>query len=557
MPDDLEPWGPALPVGTTFGRYRIEGRIGAGGMASVYEARHVDLDKRVALKVMHGESVRHEPAVGRFLQEARAAARLQHRHVVNVLDVGREGPLPYLVMEFLEGEPMSDLVDREAPLPVARVAALLLPVLSAVAAAHALGIVHRDLKPANVFLAQDEGSVRPVLLDFGISKTSGAYKGPALTLSGQLLGTPHYMSPEQVRESDVDARADQYALGVMMYESVTGVLPFRSEGSLFFLLAEIMLGSADPPSRFNPALPPSFENLVLKAMANRREDRFEDITALAAALLPFAAADAQRDWSARFSLEAPAAPPARTSVKNFTVARAQTLIDCRVSALPEPPAPPGPQRRPVTVTPRELAGLDALGGCSPSELDMFCLAVPAFLYPAGATLFSQGAAGDSCFILLSGEVEVVKLVGTARTVLNKLGAGALLGQIALVTSTPRSAAVVASKDAVVLELGRDIFRRLIDSRSEVGQRFQDQIAIAGIRQLRSATRQLSTLLEQRAVARAKGQVRPLDDAQAEGLERVQAAIGEWGIRLTSLPPPPRSTPPSRPDPPRSSGSREG
>ncbi|MFO0625529.1 MAG: serine/threonine-protein kinase [Polyangiales bacterium] len=219
----------ALRDGAQLGRYRVLRRIGSGGMATVYEAEHGDLEKRVALKTLHPALTLDPEARARFLREGRAAARIRHPNVVEVFDVGQEGDTLYLVMEHLAGEDLGTLLGREGSLGVERLVDLLLPVIAAVMTAHEAGVVHRDLKPENIFLARARnGTTVPKVLDFGISKLSGVGAGPRLTGSAAMLGTPVYMSPEQARSGHVDARSDQYALGVILYECATGVLPFQA-----------------------------------------------------------------------------------------------------------------------------------------------------------------------------------------------------------------------------------------------------------------------------------------------------------------------------------------
>jgi serine/threonine-protein kinase len=211
-------------------RYDIIRLIGEGGMGEVYEARHVEIQKRVAIKVLNTDLVNDEETLSRFHQEARIAGNLGHLNICEVLDYGKaEKGQPYIVMEYLEGESLKDFIRREGRLTVPRALGILDQVLFALAEAHANGIIHRDLKPENVFLAQKKGQGEVVkLLDFGISKVSvEGERLMRLTRTGTMVGTPYYMSPEQVRQlDDVDGRADLFACGVILYEMLVGRVPF-------------------------------------------------------------------------------------------------------------------------------------------------------------------------------------------------------------------------------------------------------------------------------------------------------------------------------------------
>jgi serine/threonine-protein kinase len=288
-----------LPQGTVLGRYRIVRPIGVGGNGTVYEAIHQDLDKRVALKVLHDDVTRDPVARQRFLQEGRVAARIHHPHVVELFDVGQENGRLYLVMELLEGHSLADEFDVHGAMEVHRLVDLLLPVCAALATAHEDGIVHRDLKPDNIFLARARlGAVQPKLLDFGISKLT--HRGARAFTEQEILGTPEYMSPEQIRSTAaVDARTDQYALGVLLYEGVTGRRPFVG-ADLQALLEAIVKGRAPRPSSLVPSLPPGFEAIVLRAMACDPEQRFESVYELGRALLPFASEVARGTWTPVF-----------------------------------------------------------------------------------------------------------------------------------------------------------------------------------------------------------------------------------------------------------------
>ncbi len=274
-----------LPGRLLGGRYEVIRAIGAGAMGQVFEARHVATERRVAVKLLHA-SVGHDPAViQRFMTEARAAGRARHRNIVEVLDFGADGPSHWMVLEYLDGEPLEALVEREAPLAPARVAEILDPILRAVAHAHALGIIHRDLKPGNLFLAREAGTegVVPKVLDFGIAKHTGA--AAKLTGTDTVVGTPAYMAPEQVESSrDVTAAADQYAMGCVAYEMLSGRLPVEGD-SLHALLIAKATREPEALAAVRPELAPALCACVMRAIARDPARRHPDLESFRAALV--------------------------------------------------------------------------------------------------------------------------------------------------------------------------------------------------------------------------------------------------------------------------------
>lgn len=274
-------------------KFRVERVIGEGGMGFVVEATHLLLDQRVALKFLRREVVAQEDVVARFTQEARAAVKLKSEHVARVLDVGDLGGSPYIVMELLEGTDLEVLLRTRGPLPIHEAVELIIEAAEGISEAHARNIVHRDIKPANLFLAQrGDGWATLKILDFGISKAArgNTHEGVAQvaavkTLS--LLGSPYYMSPEQVRSaSDVDRRTDIWSLGAVLFELVTGQTAFR-ESSLVPLMNEIL----DKPHRSLRAIredaPPELEAVVDRMLAKEPAERFQSMGELALALLQF------------------------------------------------------------------------------------------------------------------------------------------------------------------------------------------------------------------------------------------------------------------------------
>ena len=293
------------------GPYALAEKLGSGGMSVVYEARHVALGKRVALKVAHRYAVDDE-LVARFLREGRAVARIQHPHVIEIFDSGLHEGIPYLAMPLLEGVDLARHLRARGRLALVEILELLMPVFSAVAAAHAAGIVHRDLKPANIFLASRErGAFHPIVLDFGISKPQeGDFA--ELTHSADVLGTMHYMAVEQMRSAKLaDARSDQYSLGAILYECATGERPFSGDGA-YELMHAAMTGTAAPPSSIAPGLPAAFDRIVLRAMAHRPEERFASVTELASALLALGDGRIREAWREEFVAREEEAAPAES-----------------------------------------------------------------------------------------------------------------------------------------------------------------------------------------------------------------------------------------------------
>jgi eukaryotic-like serine/threonine-protein kinase len=322
----------ALPEGYRLGKYRLVRALGAGGMGTVYEAVHVEIGKAVALKVLDLDAAGDAQARARFLREAAAASRIAHPHVVNVTDYGAEQGLPFIVMQLLRGEDLGSRLDANPRgLPVHEVADILLAVCAGVRAAHDAGIVHRDLKPRNIFLARlSSEEISPKVLDFGISKDRGLLWSAALTDPGALLGTTHYLSPEQLEGAEVDGRTDQYALGVVLYECLTGHRPFTGDTPQL-VMKNIAAGQPVPPARLRPELPAALEAAVLRALARVPAARFPDVLALGAALLPFASAKRQVAWADFYRAAVPGPLPSRSSP---TPARTRA---------PEPASAPDPE----------------------------------------------------------------------------------------------------------------------------------------------------------------------------------------------------------------------
>ena len=263
-------------------KYLVERQIGEGGLGIVVKAQHIQLEQPVAIKYLKPYALALPGLVERFVREARLAARIKNEHAVKVQDVDSlENGIPYMVMEFLEGRDLGQIV-QEGPLPLQKAIEYVLQASEALAEAHALGIVHRDLKPDNLFLAQRPGGTPIVkIFDFGISKVGRAKKGnvrreKAITQVNDRFGTPGFMSPEQLESPDVDARADIWALGVVLYELATGKLPFEGE-ELTQLITSILTRPPVPVLRRLPSAPKELETIIARCLQKDPADRYRNV----------------------------------------------------------------------------------------------------------------------------------------------------------------------------------------------------------------------------------------------------------------------------------------
>jgi eukaryotic-like serine/threonine-protein kinase len=272
------------------GKYRLDGELGTGGMGVVYAATHTLLDQKVALKFLFADAAKNPELVERFWREARAAVKIQSEHVARVMDIGEANGVPYMVMEYLEGDDLENIVKRHGPLPVADAIRFVLQACEALAEVHAHGIVHRDIKPANLFLAaRPDGTNIVKLLDFGISKVGPAWlqTSDALTNTAAVIGSPRYMSPEQLRSSrDVDLRADIWALGVTLFEVLGGDSPF-ARGTMPEVCASILKDEPHSLTGLRPGIPPALEAVIRRCLAKEPDGRYRNVAELAMALRPF------------------------------------------------------------------------------------------------------------------------------------------------------------------------------------------------------------------------------------------------------------------------------
>jgi serine/threonine-protein kinase len=315
-------------------KYRIDRVIGNGGMGTVYAAHHLVLDETVAIKVIAPEIARSADLSARFLLEARAAARLKSAHVARVLDADMlDDGLLFIVMELLEGRDLSDVIGADGPMPLVDAADIMLEALEGLAHAHAAGLVHRDLKPSNLFLAeQADGSAVVKVLDFGISKsTLGRFgeKLVTLTNAGKLLGSPGYMSPEQMRDSSkVDVRSDVWSMGTVFFEMLTSVRPWEGE-SASAVFAAVLETEPSSVQKYRRDVPSAVDEIVRKCLRKNVDERYANVGELARALAPYASAE-MAPLAARITgiLEK------RKTTKKSTPVR---VADVNADTMPPPP----------------------------------------------------------------------------------------------------------------------------------------------------------------------------------------------------------------------------
>lgn len=346
-------------VGKTLdGKYRIDGFLKRGGMGAVYRGTHLMLSKPVAIKLIKPELVSSTDVVQRFLREARAAAHLSHPNIVTVHDLGQtsDGML-YIAMELVDGSSLKELIVSQGAWEPKRAIGLLKGIGSALALAHREGIVHRDLKPQNIMVSRDsDGNEFPKLLDFGIAKTFEP-TSPALTSTGMVLGTPHYMSAEQAKGQPADQRSDLYALGVILYEMLVGKVPFDDK-SIPQILIKHLSEPPKPPSAMGLSIPPKLEAVVLRCLEKDPDARYQNAEALLSALdtVPDTVHDAVAPTVAEPA--APAPPPIPAVVPRDEPTRATRETTMAGAAAPAVTSPSG------TVRAHELRDAETKSGAA-------------------------------------------------------------------------------------------------------------------------------------------------------------------------------------------------
>lgn len=327
-----------MPTQVLNKRYELEQPIGQGGMASVYRARDLRLGRAVAVKVLHPRYADDQEFVQRFDHEAMSAARLSaHPNIVDVFDVGEDGNTHYIVMELIEGEDLKWLIEREAPMQINRALPLVEQVADGLEYAHQQGFVHRDIKPQNILV---DGNNRPHITDFGIAKSR---MSTAVTQAGMTFGTADYIAPEQVQGGEAEPQSDVYSLAVVVYEMMTGRLPFIADSAMAVAIQHIQQ-PPPPPRQFNPAIPPQLEAVILNALSKDPRQRPTSARLFAMALrdvrlgraqptIPYAAPSSAT--TVALPRQQPPQPQPRSTVPEQTV-----VVNPQPVRRPAPPPPP-------------------------------------------------------------------------------------------------------------------------------------------------------------------------------------------------------------------------
>jgi serine/threonine protein kinase/Tfp pilus assembly protein PilF len=342
-------------VGESIGPYRITKQLGVGGMATVWKAYHPALDRYVAIKVLHPSFKEDPQFTTRFQREARIVAKLIHPHIVPIYDFSQHEGMSYLVMRYIDGRTLKALL-KEGSLPLDRMMEIVEPAGQALAYAHDQGVLHRDIKPSN-FIISSEGEI--FLTDFGLARMA---ESTDITLSRDMLvGTPQYISPEQARGERLDARTDVYSLGVVLFEMLTGKVPYDAD-TPYAVIHDHIFSPLPLPTEFNPALPETVERVVLKALAKDRNDRFTGVREMVSAL-----EEALR--GARVAVDRPRVLPEETP-------HAVTVAPPGADPPPEPLGEPSPEEEPVEPKPPQKS---PAGSRRPRRLVVLAGAVGALL----------------------------------------------------------------------------------------------------------------------------------------------------------------------------------
>lgn len=431
-------------VGKTLGKYRIVARLGRGGMAEVYKAFQPGLNRYVSIKVLHSHMVEEKNFVARFEREALAIGKLRHPNIVQAFDFDREDDISFMAMEFIDGPTLKDELQarQEAgkPYSLKEIARIFIPLCSAIDYAHARQMIHRDLKPANVMINQ-QGQV--VLTDFGITRIIG---GTQYTQTGALSGTPAYMSPEQGQGQHGDERSDIYSLGVMLYEMVTGAVPFDADTPFVVILKHIS-EPVPPPSKLVPDLPKSIEQIVLKAMSKEPADRYQRAGELAAALREATdLAPGEEYLPLTIIAPRPQINEIDPTVEHFPVKDKPPTGPMPPARTTLPPSqPPATVLQPPPVQKRSLTPLAIVGGLLVVLL-LVALAVGAFLYSRNRASTEEAqrqaaSANATATALVIGATETAAVIAQATETATALAAAA--AAVTAPTQTAQAATAVA------------------------------------------------------------------------------------------------------------------
>jgi len=459
-----------LPPGTLLDAYRIDGLLGEGGMGFVYSAVHEVLERRCAIKMLRPELSQHDQILTRFLNEAKAVNLINHDNIVNVYSYGDWGPgSAYFVMEYLQGETLEDLMLRQVPMPLPLLLHVFGQIAKALSAAHAKRIVHRDLKPGNVYVVAREDNPHFVkLLDFGIAQLRGA-GAVQHTMAGSVLGTPQYMSPEQIGGGSVDARTDVWAMGVMMYRAATGRAPF--EGEEFVELADQILHRSPPPPHQIAPVAMELSRLIEHCLTRQLDQRCQSIDQLIAGIRRVKREAGLEDDTILGVAEV--APPERGLQPSVKPARSHTLryalISAALAALamfaytmharpsaPRPPIDGRPPTGPTPVTDVTIEALVAAGDTARAR----ARAEQALRDAVGSpTLQQQGVAVDALGatrMVAGAPLLYAALAGSPEV---RVKAAHALGELALPDAAPKlRAALAASGDRLKVELAAVLFK---------------------------------------------------------------------------------------------------
>ncbi|WP_437519844.1 serine/threonine-protein kinase [Sorangium sp. So ce726] len=342
-------------------KYRVERVIGAGGMGVVVAATHLQLEERVAIKLLLPEAAKSRTLAERFVREARAAVKVKSEHVARVTDVGTlDSGTPYMVMEYLSGSDLADALRAGGPMTPQAAVEYVLQACEALAEAHAAGIIHRDLKPANLFLTRRADSSPCVkVLDFGISKVVSGGSDPRITDTKAIMGSPLYMSPEQLKSSrDVDARTDIWSLGVILFELLTGAPPFDG-ATMPQLCVAIMQGIPSPLAAFRSDVPPALEAVIRKCLEKLPEQRFRHVGELAEALAPFATGRARLSIDRISGISRSSGPP-RPELPSASGVTSPTVVNTSLNTSPTWSGTVVTRKRPVGLAVAAGAGVSLI-----------------------------------------------------------------------------------------------------------------------------------------------------------------------------------------------------